>query len=68
MIELKDVVIEHWRKRPPGGQHVGTETGVVVTHPASGLVAKCDTARSQRRNVDIALDMIEGGLTSPHFR
>jgi protein subunit release factor A len=54
--------------RPPGGQHFGMETGVRVTHLPSGLMAECKTERSQHRNKAIALDMILGGLTSPHYR
>jgi len=53
---------------PPGGQHVGVSTGVKITHVPTGLVAICKTERSQARNRVIALDMILGGLTSPHFR
>jgi protein subunit release factor A len=39
-----------------------------VTHIPSGLSAECDTESSQHRNRSIAIDMILGGLTSPHFR
>ena len=53
---------------PPGGQHVGSRTGVRITHLPTGLIAECETERSQHRNRSIALDMILGGLTSPHFR
>jgi len=63
---------EDWKievmRRPPGGQHVGTETGVRVTHLPTGLMAECKTDCSQHRNRLIAIDMIMGGLTSPHFR
>jgi protein subunit release factor A len=54
--------------RGKGGQHVGTECGIRVTHLPSGLTAECKTERSQHRNKAIALDMILGGLTSPHYR
>jgi protein subunit release factor A len=67
MIRDEDLKVEVMR-RPPGGQHVGTETGVRVTHLPSGLSAECKTERSQHRNRAIALDMIMGGLTSPHYR
>ena len=53
---------------PPGGQHVGSRTGVRITHLPTGLIAECETERSQHRNRSIALDMILGGLTSPHYR
>lgn len=54
--------------RPPGGQHVGSESGIKVTHLPTGLTAICRTERSQHRNRSIALDMLLGGLTSPHYR
>lgn len=68
MINPEDLKVEVSRRYPPGGQHVGTEQGVKVTHLPSGLVAECRTERSQHRNKAIALDMILGGLTSPHWR
>lgn len=52
----------------PGGQQVGTPSRIRVTHLPSGLVAECETERSQHRNRQIAMDMILGGLTSPHYR
>lgn len=63
----EDLKVEALR-HPPGGQHVGVETGVRVTHLPTGLMAECKTERSQHRNRSIAMDMILGGLTSPHFR
>jgi protein subunit release factor A len=67
MIDPRDLQIETW---PPnrGGQQAGISTGVKVTHEPSGLVAICATERSQHRNKQIAMDMILGGLTSPHYR
>lgn len=67
MIPPENLKIEALRSSP-GGQHVGAETGVRVTHLPTGLIAECCTDRSQHRNRAIALDMIAGGLTSPHFR
>lgn len=68
-IPAQDLKVECLRKHPPGGQHVGlTSTGVRVTHLPSGLVAECESDRSQHRNRSVALDMIVGGLTSPHYR
>ena len=67
-IRAEDLKVEVSQRNPPGGQHVGTESGVKITHLPSGLVAECKTERSQHRNKQIAMDMILGGLTSPHFR
>lgn len=66
-LDQNDIKVEVLR-RPPGGQHVGTEAGVRVTHLPTGLVAECKAERSQYRNRQIALDMLMGGLTSPHMR
>lgn len=69
MIDLADLQIEPWPPQNVGGQQVGlTMMGVKITHLPTGLVAICGTERSQHRNRDIALDMLLGGLTSPHYR
>jgi protein subunit release factor A len=64
----EDLKVEVARSNPPGGQHVGIEPGIRVTHLPTGLAAECNTGRSQHRNRQVAMDMILGGLTSPHFR
>ena len=68
MIRPEDLRVEVVRPYLPGGQHVGVYCGVKITHIPTGLVAICDTARSQFRNKKIAMDMLLGGLTSPEFR
>jgi peptide chain release factor 1 len=46
-----------------GGQQVGNlYRGVSVMHKPTGLRAQCDTERSQQRNLQICLAMIEYGL------
>lgn len=60
--------VEVLRPHGRGGQHVGTDSGVRVTHIPSGLVAECSTGRSQHRNRQIAIQMIIGGLTSEYYR
>lgn len=68
-IPEEDLQIEAWSSRLPGGQQVGlTRIGVKITHLPSGLVAHCEVERSQHKNRAIAMDMILGGLTSPHYR
>lgn len=67
VIRDEDLKVEALR-RHPGGQQVGTDSKIRVTHIPSGLVAECETERSQHRNKQIAIDMIVGGLTSPHYR
>ncbi|UXN73391.1 hypothetical protein N8D56_21330 [Devosia sp. A8/3-2] len=68
----EDIPHEHLKiePRPPrnqGGQHVGYPSGVKIEHIPSGLVAIAEAGRSQHRNRQIAMDMIMGGLTSPHL-
>lgn len=68
MIDPADITIETWPPRQTGGQRVGTgPSGVKVTH-ASGIVVCVDMSRSQHRNRSIAMDAIEGAMTSPHWR
>jgi protein subunit release factor A len=59
----EDLKIETYPIIPKGGQHVGKiSTGVQVTHIPSGLVAICSIERSQMKNRDVAIAMIEAGL------
>ena len=51
-----------------GGQHVGTSSGIRVTHIPSGIMAYVEFGRSQHINRGIALDMIEAAITHPKFR
>ena len=61
--------IECWPPRQTGGQVAGgVQNGVRITHVASGLQAVCTDERSQHRNREIAMAMIEGGLTCPMYR
>ncbi len=47
----------------PGGQSVGMPSlGVQVKHLPTGLIAYCDCARSQQKNKNIAIAMLEYGL------
>lgn len=64
---LREIEVETFPNRPPGGQHVGTSSGVRIRHENLGLEVSCSTHRSQHKNKQIAIDMLLGGLTSPHF-
>lgn len=68
MIPAEELKVEVWPERDKGGQHVGIVTGVRITHLPTGIMACCQTNRSQHRNRQIALEMIEAALTSPNFR
>lgn len=59
----QEYIIEHYPTTKIGGQHVGkVSAGIKVTHKPSGLIAICDIERSQTKNRDIAIAMIEAGL------
>ncbi len=68
MIPPEDLEVSLYNPRPPGGQHVGTPTGVKVVHLPTGLIAICQNSRSQHRNRGVAVRMIEAALTDPDFR
>lgn len=67
-IAIEDLKFDSWPPRLTGGQHVGTATGIRVEHLPTGLMVIVDVGRSQHRNRQIAMDMLLGGLTSPHLR
>jgi len=49
----------------PGGQHAGSPaTKIRVTHLETELVAECGICRSQHKNVQLCMEMIEWGLTN----
>jgi protein subunit release factor A len=48
---------------PPGGQQAGMpHSSVRITHKPTGLMAQSGFARSQHKNKNIALAMLEYGL------
>lgn len=63
MIPDSDLIIETVPTQSKGGQQVGIiPSRVQVTHKPTGLIASCGTERSQMKNRNIALAMIEYGL------
>ena len=68
IIESDDLIIETYPPRNKGGQHVGVEYGVKITHQPTGLIAICNSGRSQFTNREIAMHMIESAITHPKFR
>lgn len=68
LIDLKDIKIEPYPVVPPGGQHVGvTRTGAKVTHVPTGLIAISDCERSQVRNRNLAMSMINFALNQLNY-
>jgi peptide chain release factor 2 len=69
MIPEADLKIEILPKHPLGGQQVGLHsTRVRVTHMPTGITAEADCARSQLKNRDICVAMIEAALTDPELK
>jgi len=60
---LAQCEVETFRSGGPGGQHQNkTESGVRLTHLASGLVVTSRDSRSQHRNKQIALARLRAAL------
>jgi protein subunit release factor A len=63
MINPENLKIETIDRTPKGGQHCGViPRGVKATHLPTGLSASCECERSQMRNRNIALAMLEWGM------
>jgi len=59
-----DLLIEPYPPVKPGGQYVGiVSSSIQVTHIPTELKVICSHERSQVRNKNFALQMIEYGLT-----
>jgi len=62
-LRMEDIRVDTYRAQGAGGQHVNkTESAVRMTHLATGIVASCQTERSQVQNRDNCMKMLRAKL------